>query len=278
MRGPGDPGINSVTMGSKKSIVMTIESIDAFRECYCPPARNGRDDLLRILFRPDHSLYFCPGSCDLSDRIDEIPSQGLVLSFSIHYLQQPDHLHLFTFSTTLLLEQHWAADLSGIILLMCREYSAGGSGSKSLLQSYLSILLVYVTRYGHPVSRPMEVRMGPGIVSRFVIAVEQEFRTRRYVSDYAEMLGVTPSYLNEVVKRSMGESAGSHIRRRVALEAKRMAVYADMTMKSVAYALGFADPSYFSRFFRAIMGENFSDYRKTQAAGSLVHTTEKGAL
>ncbi len=45
-------------------------------------------------------------------------------------------------------------------------------------------------------------------------------------------------------------------------EAKRLAMYSDANMKMVAYALGFEDPSHFSKFFKNAAGLNFSEYKK----------------
>jgi len=128
--------------------------------------------------------------------------------------------------------------------------------------------LIYVARHFHPVSQPMATPVEVPIVQRFVLAIEREFRAKRFVSEYAELLVVTPNYLDEVVKRSIGDSAGRHIRQRVALDAKRMAVYANLSMKEIAYELGFPDPSYLSRFFRPVIGINFPDFKKNYALTS----------
>jgi hypothetical protein len=40
-----------------------------------------------------------------------------------------------------------------------------------------------------------------------------------------------PNYLNRIVKKNTGFSAGHHIRQRVVLEAKRMGRYSDAGMK-----------------------------------------------
>ena len=75
-------------------------------------------------------------------------------------------------------------------------------------------------------------------------------------------LSVTPNYLNEVVKKNTGRTAGHHIRQRVALEAKRMGRYSDIAMKEIAYNLGFSDCGHFSKFFKTATGVNFSDFKK----------------
>ena len=58
------------------------------------------------------------------------------------------------------------------------------------------------------------------------------------------------NYLNEIIKKTTGYSAGYHIRQRVVLEAKRKAAYSDSCMKEIAYHLGFCDIAHFSKFFK----------------------------
>ena len=82
------------------------------------------------------------------------------------------------------------------------------------------------------------------------------------VAEYAQKLLVTPNYLNGIIKKNTGYSAGHHIRQRVVLEAKRMSRYSDAAMKEIAYNLGFADISHFSKFFKTEAGTNFSDFKK----------------
>ena len=82
------------------------------------------------------------------------------------------------------------------------------------------------------------------------------------VADYASQLLVTPNYLNGIVKKNTGQSAGHLIRKRVVLEAKRMARYSDAGMKEIAYYLGFSDSGHFSKFFKTVSGMNFTDFKK----------------
>ena len=96
--------------------------------------------------------------------------------------------------------------------------------------------------------------------------VERNLTKRKSVRDYAHDLSVTPNYLNEVVKKVTGNQAYYHIQQRKVLEAKRQAIYHGMSMKEVAYYLGFEDQSHFSRFFKVRTGSNFTAFKKEAQA------------
>ena len=85
------------------------------------------------------------------------------------------------------------------------------------------------------------------------------------VREYAAKLFVSPSYLNSVVKKNSGCSASYHIRGRIVREAKRQAMFGEMNMKEIAYHLGFSNSAHFSKFFKTIAGQTFSDFK--QSAG-----------
>jgi AraC family transcriptional activator of pobA len=91
---------------------------------------------------------------------------------------------------------------------------------------------------------------------------EMNFATRRAVADYASALCLSPNYLNETVKTVLGAPTSYHIQQRIMLEAKRLAVYSNYTMKQVAYHLGFDDLAHFSKFFKNASGECFSEFRR----------------
>src|ERR1700722_3028782 len=100
------------------------------------------------------------------------------------------------------------------------------------------------------------------LFNNFYAKVDNEFRTKKHVAEYARELSVSPNYLSEVVRKVTGHSAGYHIRQRTVQEAKRLVIYNDASMKMVAYALGFDDLSHFSKYFKNAAGMTFRDFRK----------------
>ena len=92
--------------------------------------------------------------------------------------------------------------------------------------------------------------------------VEKEYRAQRQPAHYATQLNITEKKLNGICKDNSGENAGNYIKNRVLLEAKRLLNNTNHNIKEIAYFLGFEDPSYFNRFFRAKTGLTAGDFRK----------------
>ncbi|WP_162055366.1 helix-turn-helix domain-containing protein [Pontibacter pamirensis] len=94
----------------------------------------------------------------------------------------------------------------------------------------------------------------------FKMLVEENFLTKRTVSEYADMLNISAKHLGESVKRETGESALEIIHRRLLREAQYLLSYSSWSIKEVAEHLQFDTASHFSRFFKQKTGLNPSQY------------------
>ena len=81
------------------------------------------------------------------------------------------------------------------------------------------------------------------------------------VADYASALSITPGHLNRICRSATGTTAARHIETAVMAEASRLLAFTQLGVAEIGYRLGFADPSYFSRRFRALHQQAPSDYR-----------------
>jgi len=89
---------------------------------------------------------------------------------------------------------------------------------------------------------------------RFEALLEQHHLERWSVSDYAGALSVTPTHLNRVTRATTGGTASHLILNRMIREARRNLVYTNLPVSTIAYALGFDDPAYFSRVYTSATG------------------------
>lgn len=98
-------------------------------------------------------------------------------------------------------------------------------------------------------------------VRHFFSLIEKQYTTKKMASDYADELAVTPNYLNELAKNITGHPASYHVQQRIVLESKRMLAFSNLSMKEIAYELGFDDSAHFSKYFKNVSGQNFTDYK-----------------
>lgn len=106
------------------------------------------------------------------------------------------------------------------------------------------------------------------LFQRFEALLEQHFLQHWTVSDYAAALSITPTHLSRVSHSATGHAASHLILDRVIREARRNLVYTSLPVSTIAYALGFSDPAYFSRLFSGATGLSPRDFRaKVHNAG-----------
>ena len=70
------------------------------------------------------------------------------------------------------------------------------------------------------------------------------------VAHYADLLNTTPQNLNAVCRKQSGQSATDVIAEFTVSEAKRLLIYTDNTVSSIALLLDFGDPSHFVKYFK----------------------------
>lgn len=101
------------------------------------------------------------------------------------------------------------------------------------------------------------------IMSRFIIAVSEDFRRERSVSYYADKLSITPKHLSTVVKELSGMTAGQWIENYTMMEAKVLLRTTDLSIQQIAAELNFPNQSFFGKYFKNLAGVSPSGYRQS---------------
>lgn len=99
---------------------------------------------------------------------------------------------------------------------------------------------------------------GSEIVKRFKIMLENHYRDLskglverpNRVTEYSQMLNLHPNYLNSVIKIKTGKCITDWISEKTIAEAKALLKNSDLSIKEIAYRLGFAEISHFSAYFK----------------------------
>lgn len=102
------------------------------------------------------------------------------------------------------------------------------------------------------------------VVRKFNVLVDTHYKTKRKVSDYADLLFKSPKTLSNLFALYNQKSPQQIILERLALEAKRLIRFTDKQNQEIAYELGFNDPAHFSRFFKKMTNFSPSHYRENK--------------
>ena len=100
------------------------------------------------------------------------------------------------------------------------------------------------------------------VVRQYNILVEQHFREKHKVADYAELLFKSPKTLSNLFNKTGDKSPLQIINERIALEAKRLLLYSDKTAEEIAYELGYKEAAHFSKFFKKQIGQPPNTFKK----------------
>lgn len=130
----------------------------------------------------------------------------------------------------------------------------------TLVLTYLNTLLTEFNRSYFTEKVSLQKNTSKFIAFRML--VEDQLTNHPDIEDIARQLSVTADNLYNIVKKQTGQSPKAYITGRLMLEAQRRLYYDEITVKELAYDLGFNDPDYFSRLFKKTTGRSISDFLK----------------
>lgn len=98
----------------------------------------------------------------------------------------------------------------------------------------------------------------------FKIMVDTHLTEQPSINAIAEKLSLTTNSLYRIVKDYSGSSPKDFLTNQLMIEAQRKLRYSNLSVKELAYELGFNDPDYFSRLFKKSTGKSVSDFLLSQ--------------
>lgn len=101
------------------------------------------------------------------------------------------------------------------------------------------------------------------LVYKYKTLLSEEINRIHDVNQYADMLNVTPKYLNECVQEVLDMNAKSLIIEQLEMHARRALKHTDKSIKEISFELGFSSPDYFSSFCNKHIGSSPSAYRNS---------------
>ncbi|SDW84297.1 AraC-type DNA-binding protein [Lutibacter oricola] len=86
--------------------------------------------------------------------------------------------------------------------------------------------------------------------NQFKLLVEENYFNTRDAKFFSSQMAISYKHLNEVCKKIVKTTAKAFIDSYVILEAKRMLVSTSLSVKEIAFALGFDEPTNFLKYFK----------------------------
>ncbi|WP_026714965.1 helix-turn-helix domain-containing protein [Flavobacterium daejeonense] len=139
------------------------------------------------------------------------------------------------------------------------------STDTEIILAYLNSLLVELNSVYFKNTAPSNIlNTNLSKFIEFKLAVETHLTEQPSVNAIAEKLSLTTNSLYRIVKEYSGISPKDFLTNRLMIEAQRKLQYSNLSVKELAYELGFNDPDYFSRFFKKCTGKSVSEFLDSQ--------------
>jgi len=158
-----------------------------------------------------------------------------------------------------------------LYLLINAAYFGDSPYKYRMIGNLFVVLLLKIKEYFWRDYNPIyEGNRSSQIVKLFKRGLEKHYRdlvngkTEKVfrVQDYAEQQNLHPNYLSNVIKSKTGKPIGTWIVEKTIAEAKSLLQNTPISIKEIAYTLGFAESAHFSNYFSKHTEMSPATYRK----------------
>lgn len=213
-----------------------------------------------------HSMYLIP--LYRSEKINFEGREGYMIAFKREYLEEDakefalDVFNLFNIQgqyTSFRLDDDVVETLQYLRIVMEKEYK-NPMGSYLVLKSLLKAFLLNLIRAGQHYFLNQDIHQKR--VYQFIMLMDAHYRTERRAEFYASKMRISEKRINQILKEKMNKTLTQLLHERIIVEAERMLISGELTIKEIAFSLNFEDPAYFSRFYKKQTGHTPEEFKK----------------
>lgn len=152
--------------------------------------------------------------------------------------------------------------LSAVWKMLELEMTSRDTLQLEMLQMMLKRILILCTRIYKSQENLQDMPKDQiDIVREFNFLVEQHFKEKHSVSEYADLLNKSPKTLANLFGKTQEKTPLQVIQNRIMVEVRRLLRYTEIPISEVGYEVGFQDIQSFSRFFKKNEGIPPSEFR-----------------
>lgn len=164
------------------------------------------------------------------------------------------------------LDEHEIGMFDLLYRIFIEEFGNKDNVQDEMLRMLLKRLIIKTTRLAKEQHITRELANSQlDVVRKFNVLVDMNFKELKQVSDYAELMNRSPKTLSNLFGTYNQKTPLRIIHERIILEARRLLVYTDHSIKEIAYELGFDEVSHFNKMFKKIMGTSPSEFKNSLA-------------
>lgn len=163
-------------------------------------------------------------------------------------------------NTKIVLPQETANRIHQLLETINNLYQQNWIQNKELIAQYLRTVLTEITfqnKYA-----PSSLDKKKDLVLKYIQLVNLNLKKGLKISNYAELLHISPNHLNKIIKNQLSKSAQEIHNEIILQEAKVLLLQTSKDISEIAFDLGFNDVSYFGKFFRKHTNQSPMEYRK----------------
>ena len=204
--------------------------------------------------------------------IRELDTFGHVVLVSKEYFSAVDYelyvqfFHAYYLNPVITFAPESFQRVQGILQQMKMELFKKEPFYKPVVKDYLQLLIqLFLRELAKSTPSKLEEDVDFKTYMDLLILVESNYKGHLPISFYCDQLRVTNRKLNMICKKYNSGSCSSVVLARIVLEAKKLLLYSDLSIKDVMFALNYSDAAYFNRFFKSKTGSTPSAYKLENA-------------
>ena len=147
-----------------------------------------------------------------------------------------------------------------LITAMDNELMEANEFQEEIIISQLKTLLLYASKIKLKLFGEVNLSIMSAMVTDFQNLLDKEYEREHSAQFYSDNLNISPKGLNKAVKKELGRTVSDLIKEKLIIEAKRELYSKELSVKEIAFKLGFEDPAYFSRFFKKETSHSPKEY------------------